>query len=66
MEDFTVQPMGDLRRSENPLGEDRMDRYWLKWLVGMPAETALAICSVIFGGVLERLPKLRIGFAPTR
>jgi aminocarboxymuconate-semialdehyde decarboxylase len=23
----------------------------------------LAICSVIFGGVLERLPKLRIGFA---
>ncbi|MCH7840310.1 MAG: amidohydrolase [Planctomycetes bacterium] len=47
----------------NMLGEDRMDRYWLKWLVGMPAETALAICSVIFGGVLERLPKLRIGFA---
>ena len=29
----------------------------------MPAETALAICSVIFGGVLERLPVLRIGFA---
>jgi aminocarboxymuconate-semialdehyde decarboxylase len=29
----------------------------------MPAETALAICSLIFGGVLERLPRLRIGFA---
>jgi aminocarboxymuconate-semialdehyde decarboxylase len=29
----------------------------------MPTETALAICSVIFGGVLERLPKLRIAFA---
>ena len=29
----------------------------------MPAETALAICSVIFGGVLERLPRLRIAFA---
>ena len=45
------------------LAQDRMTKYWLPWLVGMPAETALAICSVIFGGVLERLPKLRIGFA---
>src|SRR5262249_45362898 len=31
--------------------------------VGMPAETSLAICSVIFGGVLDRLPNLRIAFA---
>jgi aminocarboxymuconate-semialdehyde decarboxylase len=45
------------------LAKDRMARYWLGWLVGMPAETALAICSVIFGGVLERLPRLRIAFA---
>ncbi len=45
------------------LGRERMGKYWLPWLVGMPAETALAICSVIFGGVLERLPDLRIGFA---
>jgi len=45
------------------LGRDRTSKYWLGWLVGMPAETALAICSVIFGGVLERLPRLRIGFA---
>jgi aminocarboxymuconate-semialdehyde decarboxylase len=29
----------------------------------MPAETAVAICAVIFGGVLERLPRLRIAFA---
>jgi aminocarboxymuconate-semialdehyde decarboxylase len=29
----------------------------------MPAETALAVGSVCFGGVLERLPSLRIGFA---
>ncbi len=40
-----------------------MTRYWLPWLVGMPAETSLAICSLIFGGVLERLPALRIAFA---
>lgn len=45
------------------LAPERMTRYWLPWLVGMPAETALAICSVIFGGILERLPRLRIGFA---
>ena len=29
----------------------------------MPAETGLAICSMIFGGVLERLPRLRVAFA---
>lgn len=45
------------------MGEARMPKYWLPWLVGMPAEVSLAICSVIFGGVLERLPKLRIAFA---
>jgi len=44
-------------------GRERMTRYWLPWLVGMPAETSLAICSLIFGGVLERLPTLRIAFA---
>jgi len=45
------------------LGAERMAKYWLPWLVGMPAETCLAICSVLFGGVLERLPTLRIAFA---
>jgi aminocarboxymuconate-semialdehyde decarboxylase len=45
------------------LGADRMPRYWLPWLVGMPAETTLAICSVVFGGVLERLPRLRLCFS---
>jgi aminocarboxymuconate-semialdehyde decarboxylase len=45
------------------LAKERMGKYWLAWLVGMPAETALAICSVIFGGVLERLPRLRLAFA---
>jgi aminocarboxymuconate-semialdehyde decarboxylase len=45
------------------LGRERMGKYWLPWLVGMPAETCLAICSLIFGGVLERLPRLRIAFA---
>ncbi len=45
------------------LAAERMSQYWLRWLVGMPTETTLAICSLIFGGVLERLPDLRICFA---
>jgi aminocarboxymuconate-semialdehyde decarboxylase len=45
------------------LARERMPRYWLPWLVGMPAETCLAVCSVLFSGVLERLPRLRICFA---
>jgi aminocarboxymuconate-semialdehyde decarboxylase len=42
------------------MGEKSMERYWLPWLVGMPAETARAMASLIFGGVLERLPNLRV------
>ena len=45
------------------MGQAEMQKYWLPWLVGMPAETARAICSLIFSGVLERLPRLRICFA---
>jgi aminocarboxymuconate-semialdehyde decarboxylase len=45
------------------MGEARMPKYFLPWLVGMPAETSLAICSMIFGGVFERFPKLRVAFA---
>ncbi|MBV9242609.1 MAG: amidohydrolase [Acidobacteria bacterium] len=45
------------------MGEADMQKYWLPWLVGMPAEVSRAICSLIFGGVLERLPGLRILFA---
>lgn len=45
------------------MGKERMPKYWLPWLVGMPAESSLAICSMIFGGVFERLPALRVAFA---
>lgn len=45
------------------LGADRTAKYWLQWLVGMPAETAVAVCSMIFGGVFERFPRLRVCFA---
>lgn len=45
------------------MGEKDMQKYWLPWLVGMPAEVSRAICSLIFSGTLERLPQLRICFA---
>jgi aminocarboxymuconate-semialdehyde decarboxylase len=45
------------------MGADRMDKYWMPWLVGMPVETTTAITSMIFSGLLEKLPKLRVAFA---
>ena len=45
------------------MGKPEMEKYWLPWLVGMPAEISRAICSLIFGGILEKFPNLRIAFA---
>ena len=45
------------------LGRDVLNQFWMPWLVGMPAETTRAIVSLILGGVLEKLPRLRIAFA---
>ena len=45
------------------MGKEKMEKYWLPWLVGMPAESSLAISSMIFGGVFEKLPNLRVAFA---
>lgn len=41
----------------------RMSKYWLPYIVGMPAETSAAICSMIFSGVFEQFPKLKVCFA---
>jgi len=45
------------------LGAERTTRYFQQWLVGMPAETTLAATSMIFGGVFDRYPKLRVLFS---
>jgi len=44
------------------MGRKSMQKYWLPWLVGMPAETSRAICSMIFSGIFEKLPDLRVCF----
>merc|ERR1712110_1046869 len=45
-----------------PMG-GRQSKYWLPWLVGMPAETATAIVSVLMGGILHNFPRLKVCFA---
>ena len=41
----------------------RTTKYWLPWLVGMPAETATAICCILMGNVLTQFPRLKFCFA---
>jgi len=45
------------------MGSEHIERYWLPWLVGMPAETSRAISSLIFGGVFEKFPNVKFAFA---
>lgn len=39
---------------------ERLDGYYLRNLIGNPTETAIAGARLLFGGVLERFPRLRI------
>jgi len=52
-----VHPMQPL------VGGDRVKSHYLPNIAGNPLETGLAITRLIVGGVLERLPKLRMCFA---
>lgn len=45
------------------VAKERTDKYWAPWLVAMPMETTLAITTMIFSGLFERLPRLRVAFA---
>jgi aminocarboxymuconate-semialdehyde decarboxylase len=46
------------------MGQERMPRYQLPWLVAMPAETQLSILWLILSGAFERLPRsLKLCFA---
>ena len=44
-------------------GRDVMTQYYLNNLIGNPWETAVAMASLFFGGVLDRLPGLVVCFA---
>jgi aminocarboxymuconate-semialdehyde decarboxylase len=51
-------------------GADRLKAYYLANLIGNPVDTTIAAASLVFGGVLERYPNLKIclshggGFVP--
>lgn len=51
-------------------GADRLRSYYLVNLIGNPVDTTIAAASLVFGGVLDRHPKLKIclvhggGFVP--
>ena len=47
----------------NPPSHDRMTKYRLDISVGFPFETCIAVGKVIYGGILERYPKLRFCFS---
>jgi aminocarboxymuconate-semialdehyde decarboxylase len=54
----------------NVAGQERMGDYHLRNLLGFPLDTTLAAAQLIFSGVLDRFPRLRIclgqagGFLP--
>jgi aminocarboxymuconate-semialdehyde decarboxylase len=35
----------------------------MPWLVGMPAETCLSVCAMMLGGVLDKVPNLKVMFS---
>jgi len=43
-------------------GAERLNSYYLQNLIGIPLESTIAAAKLIFGGVLDRHPDLRIGF----
>jgi aminocarboxymuconate-semialdehyde decarboxylase len=46
------------------MGDERMKKWMLPWLVAMPAETQLGMLSLILSGAFERLPRsLELVFA---
>lgn len=47
----------------NLLGSDRLGDYFLANLIGNPVESARSIADVIFSGLLDDFPSLRICFA---
>ncbi len=43
-------------------GIDRLTRYYLQNFIGIPLESTIAAGRIVFGGVMDRHPKLRFGF----
>ena len=54
----------------NVAGADRLKSYYLTNLIGNPLDTTIAAACLVFGGVIDRYPKLKVmlahggGFTP--
>ena len=44
----------------DPRGAERLEKYYLRNLIGYPYSTAVAAASLIFGGVLDSFPTLEV------
>jgi len=51
-----------LLHPHNVAAMDRLGKYYLNNLIGNPLDTTIAIASLIFGGVLDRFPTLKLCF----
>jgi aminocarboxymuconate-semialdehyde decarboxylase len=51
-----------LLHPHNVAAMDRLGKYYLNNLIGNPLDTTIAIASLIFGGVLDRFPDLKLCF----
>ena len=68
----TAQELGAFMfiHPNNIAGADRLKSYYLANLIGNPLDTTIAAASLVFGGVLDRYPKLKVmlahggGFTP--
>ena len=47
----------------NPVESKRLTKYYLSNLIGFPMDTTIAASQLIFGGVFEQFPKLKICLA---
>src|SRR5260370_33965237 len=80
MDDERVEPFWAAAESlgavvfMHPVGStlgDRLARYYLSNVIGNPLDTTIALSQLIFGGVLERHPRLKLvaahggGFLPS-
>jgi aminocarboxymuconate-semialdehyde decarboxylase len=44
----------------NPAGVERIRNYYLANFIGLPVESTITAAQLVFGGVLDRFPKLKI------
>lgn len=49
-------------RRQGPAGENRFDSFLYMHTIGRPVETAIQFAGLLYGGVAERFPRLRIAF----